>query len=132
MITKKTFTEHCQVHNYGSHTKVLYYDWLAGYSKKAGSFAGNKVAIAAQFITKRELINIAYDSIVRGEDVFHDAWMGFRVAATDSERFKYQIAFNSNFFNGQSEMQKLTDPEPSEECKEKEELDPNRVDDLPF
>jgi hypothetical protein len=97
-ITKKFFKEQASIHDYGKHTKVLYLDWKAAFSKKDGSFVGFKYAIAAQFITKAQLLKIAYDRIILNKDIFHDTWMGFKVAIEDKDRFKVPIVLNFDIF----------------------------------
>lgn len=96
-ITKKLFKELADIHDYGKHSKVLYLDWKSGENKDV-IFRGFKYAIAAQFITKAELLKIAYDRIVLNKDVFHTSWLGFKVAIEDKHRFKVPIVLNFDIF----------------------------------
>lgn len=104
-MTKRLFTEKCDIHTYGhghGAIKVLYFHWLAAYSKESGSFAGFKYAIAAQSITKRKLIDLAYKRIILNETITHNAWLGVKLAKTDAERFKVPLGFYVDQYKHQS------------------------------
>ncbi len=95
------FKELADIHTYGlgmAAIKVLYFDRLSGYSKESGSFAGYKFAIAAQGITKRELIDMAYKRIILNESVSFNGYSGHRVAITDAQRFRVPIVFSTKVF----------------------------------
>jgi len=100
-ITKKVFKELSDIHTYGHGSaamRVLYFDRQSGYTKDEKFFAGYKYAIAEQFITSAQLLNLAYDRIVLNKFWSHSSWSGHRVAVVDTKRFKVSLAFNDDVF----------------------------------
>lgn len=89
-MTKREFKNRSSVHVYG-HRKdrrilALFFDW-----KEGEGFRGFKHMIKCIGGTQKELINDAYDMLIK-KDYSNLCWYDTKEAKTDAERFKVPLS----------------------------------------
>jgi hypothetical protein len=101
-MTKKEFTSMCSVHHYTGagrdyNQTAVFFDWFSG-SKDGKVAVGFKYCVATYThnISQRELINLLYDIVTKGEDnVNVPYFVAVDIAQNDLERFKVPLDGNS-------------------------------------
>lgn len=93
-MTKKSFIQEVDCHNYGSKKTALFYDWKSGDFNKGEHYRGFKFMVWANkgYATKKELMDILYQW-VNSTISQPPYYVGYKFADTDNDRFKVPVAF---------------------------------------